>query len=212
MRIRVHELARELGVDSPRVLAELRKMGEFVKSASSVLDPAVAAAVRSSFNSSPAQSSRRNPFTSQPPSRLPSVGTWGTGRCADPPPPKDDELTAAEAAIELGVRQSTIRQWVHRGYLTSSGVRGRARLYERADLQRANAQAKAKARRPAPPFAVPRELTRRPVSTGEAAQIAGVAPSTIRMWVHRGLLQPLTAVGSKHTFDPIEVLRVARRL
>lgn len=217
MTIRVHELARELGVESRRVLAELSKMGEFVKSASSPLDPAVAAAVRRTFTRSLAQSPPRNPFMPggsgmpQAPSRPAPATSWWDDDWDDPPPPDDDELTTAQAAVELGVKESTIRQWVHRGYLKSSGTRGRARLYVRADLRRAKAQAQDKTRRPAPPARFRPELTRRPVSTIEAAQIAGVAPSTIRMWINRGLLEPLTAAGSKHMFDPFEVLRVARR-
>lgn len=212
-------------MDSRRVLAELRAAGDFVKSAASVLDPVAADAVRASLNSSSAQSPRRNPFTSDvadgrpaPGSsrRAPSMENWWADYDYDydywdGPPRPDDELTAAEAALELGVGKATIRQWAHRGYLTSSGVRGRARLYERGDLRRAKAQAQSKTRRPAPASVVRRELTRRPVSTHEAAEIAGVAPSTIRMWVHRGLLGPLPAVGPGHTFDPIEVLRIARR-
>ncbi|WP_110853760.1 translation initiation factor IF-2 N-terminal domain-containing protein [Georgenia satyanarayanai] len=132
MRIRVHELARELGVSSPRILAELGKMGEFVKSASSVLDAKVAAAVRSSLNSATAPPSRRNPFTFNVPATprpasssraLSTQSCWGDDYWDDPPRPREAELTAAEAALELGVRPSTVRQWVRRGHLTSSGVR-----------------------------------------------------------------------------------------
>jgi hypothetical protein len=45
----VHELARELGVDSKTVLRRLVKLGEFVRSASSTIEPPVAAKVRASF-------------------------------------------------------------------------------------------------------------------------------------------------------------------
>src|SRR5512139_2980311 len=38
---RVHELAKELGVESKVVLAKLGEMGEFVKSASSTVEPPV---------------------------------------------------------------------------------------------------------------------------------------------------------------------------
>lgn len=40
-KVRVHELAKELGIESRVVLAKLREMGEFVRSSSSPLDPPV---------------------------------------------------------------------------------------------------------------------------------------------------------------------------
>ncbi|MGA0777931.1 MAG: Hsp33 family molecular chaperone HslO, partial [Gemmobacter sp.] len=41
-KVRVYELARELGVESKDVLAKLQEMGEFVRSASSTIEPPVA--------------------------------------------------------------------------------------------------------------------------------------------------------------------------
>src|SRR3712207_4913953 len=40
-KVRVHELAKELDVESKVVLAKLKEMGEFVKSASSTVEPPV---------------------------------------------------------------------------------------------------------------------------------------------------------------------------
>src|SRR3954453_11281749 len=53
---RVHELAKELGVDSKTVLAKLTEMGEYVKSASSTIEAPVARRLREVFvpSSSPA--------------------------------------------------------------------------------------------------------------------------------------------------------------
>ncbi|NMO52494.1 translation initiation factor IF-2 [Actinoplanes sp. TBRC 11911] len=45
-KARVHELAKELGVDSKTVLAKLKEMGEFVKSASSTVEAPVARRLR----------------------------------------------------------------------------------------------------------------------------------------------------------------------
>ncbi|HLS49120.1 MAG TPA: translation initiation factor IF-2, partial [Actinomycetaceae bacterium] len=45
-RLRVHELAKELGVDSKTVLAKLNELGEFVKSASSTVEAPVVRRVR----------------------------------------------------------------------------------------------------------------------------------------------------------------------
>ena len=49
---RVYELAKELGVDSKTVLSKLEAMGEFVKSASSTVEPPVARKLRNAFASS----------------------------------------------------------------------------------------------------------------------------------------------------------------
>lgn len=48
-RVRVHELARELGIDSKTVLARLAEFGEYVKTASSTVELPVADRVRASF-------------------------------------------------------------------------------------------------------------------------------------------------------------------
>ncbi|OKL55148.1 translation initiation factor IF-2 [Bowdeniella nasicola] len=48
-KLRVHELAKELGVDSKTVLAKLSELGEFVKTASSTVEPPVAKRVRDAF-------------------------------------------------------------------------------------------------------------------------------------------------------------------
>ena len=47
----MHELAREFGVESRVVLAKLRDMGEFVKSASSTVEKSVALTLREAFSS-----------------------------------------------------------------------------------------------------------------------------------------------------------------
>ena len=51
-KARVYELAKELGVDSKTVLSKLEAMGEFVKSASSTIEPPVARKLRNAFASS----------------------------------------------------------------------------------------------------------------------------------------------------------------
>ncbi|HKN96966.1 MAG TPA: translation initiation factor IF-2 N-terminal domain-containing protein, partial [Pseudonocardiaceae bacterium] len=48
-KARVHELAKELGVTSKDVLAKLKDLGEFVKSASSTVEAPVARRLRDSF-------------------------------------------------------------------------------------------------------------------------------------------------------------------
>lgn len=51
--IRVHELAKELGLTAKQVLAEFNELGEFVKSASSTVDAKVADRLRRKFAGSP---------------------------------------------------------------------------------------------------------------------------------------------------------------
>ncbi len=48
-KARVYDLAKELGVDSKTVLEKLKEMGEFVKSASSTVEPPVARRLRAAF-------------------------------------------------------------------------------------------------------------------------------------------------------------------
>ena len=48
-KLRVHELAKELGMPSKEVLAKLNDMGEFVTSASSTIEAPVARRVRAAF-------------------------------------------------------------------------------------------------------------------------------------------------------------------
>ena len=54
-KVRVHELAKELGVDSKSVMAKLSELGEFVKSASSTIEPPVQRRLREAFPEPAAQ-------------------------------------------------------------------------------------------------------------------------------------------------------------
>src|SRR5258706_8260257 len=51
-KARVHELAKEFGVESKTVLAKLQEMGEYVKSASSTVEAPVARRLRASLEAS----------------------------------------------------------------------------------------------------------------------------------------------------------------
>jgi hypothetical protein len=64
---RVHELAKEFGVTSKDVLAKLANMGEFVKSPSSTVGPAVARKLRAQYSSQAAAGPKRH--TGPPPPR-----------------------------------------------------------------------------------------------------------------------------------------------
>ncbi|MGI8947174.1 MAG: translation initiation factor IF-2 N-terminal domain-containing protein, partial [Ornithinimicrobium sp.] len=45
-KVRVYELAKELGVESKELLAHLKQQGEFVRSASSTIEPPVVRKIR----------------------------------------------------------------------------------------------------------------------------------------------------------------------
>jgi translation initiation factor IF-2 len=89
-KARVHELAKELGVDSKTVLAKLKEMGEFVKSASSTVEAPVARRLRGALEASngnapappaapSAPTGSRAPTTVRPtPPRRPAAPAAGT--------------------------------------------------------------------------------------------------------------------------------------
>ncbi|MFD1325998.1 translation initiation factor IF-2 N-terminal domain-containing protein, partial [Micromonospora sonneratiae] len=92
-KARVHELAKELGVESKTVLAKLKEMGEFVKSASSTVEAPVARRLRGAFVASSGSSAPAAPpaaATPTPPvTPAPSVPTPGESRVsAKPAPPR----------------------------------------------------------------------------------------------------------------------------
>ncbi|MER7456094.1 translation initiation factor IF-2 [Micromonospora sp. NPDC126480] len=91
-KARVHELAKELGVESKTVLAKLKEMGEFVKSASSTVEAPVARRLRSAFVNnagSPAPAAPQAAAPSAPASTPTPSPTPGAPRVsAKPMPPR----------------------------------------------------------------------------------------------------------------------------
>ena len=90
-KVRVHELAKQLGMESKVVLAKLKEMGEFVTSASSTIEPPVARRLIEAFpNAKPAEEAK--PVKKAPAKKA--------------APKKSAEVNpqlAAELAAELGV-------------------------------------------------------------------------------------------------------------
>ena len=70
-KARVHELAKELGVPSKEVLAKLNELGEFVKSASSTVEPPVARRLREAFPAAAAGPGQEGRTQRRHPSPLP---------------------------------------------------------------------------------------------------------------------------------------------
>ena len=61
-KVRVYELAKELGLESKELLSTLNDMGEFVRSASSTIEPPVIRRLRERFvPGTPAAPARRRP-------------------------------------------------------------------------------------------------------------------------------------------------------
>ena len=52
-KLRVHELAKELGITSKELMGHLKEAGEFVKSSSSSLEPPVVRQMREKFAAAP---------------------------------------------------------------------------------------------------------------------------------------------------------------
>ncbi|MFM7148131.1 MAG: translation initiation factor IF-2 N-terminal domain-containing protein, partial [Actinomycetales bacterium] len=76
-KVRVHELAKELGVDSKTVLAKLADLGEYVKSASSTIEAPVARRLREAMPPAPpkAPAKRVAKATKASPAHAPEVST-----------------------------------------------------------------------------------------------------------------------------------------
>ena len=58
-KVRVHELAKELGVSSKDVLAKLQELGEFVKSASSTVEAPVVRKLKEAMPPAPEKPERK---------------------------------------------------------------------------------------------------------------------------------------------------------
>ncbi|MEE6306695.1 translation initiation factor IF-2 [Plantactinospora veratri] len=88
-KARVHELAKELGVESKTVLAKLKEMGEFVKSASSTVEAPAARRLRGAFVASPEPAAPAAAPTPPPaPKAAPAAGPGEPRVAAKPGPPR----------------------------------------------------------------------------------------------------------------------------
>ena len=122
------------------------------------------------------------------------------------------ELTTSEVASEFGVSPNLIRQWKSRKYLQSVGKSGRSNLYRFADVNRVLHEVER--RTGTTPGDIDRRAERhldRGVTTNQAADLAKVSPSTIRMWVKRGHLQPVGRHSRQLLFVVRDVVAAARR-
>jgi len=89
-KVRVHELAKELGVTSKDVLAKLAELGEFVKSASSTVEPPVVRKLKEAMPAvapAPAKKAAAKKSAAKPAAKAPKI----------------DEVIAADAEIPAAV-------------------------------------------------------------------------------------------------------------
>ncbi|MGA5305046.1 translation initiation factor IF-2 [Nucisporomicrobium flavum] len=105
-KARVHELAKELGVDSKTVLAKLKEMGEFVKSASSTVEAPVARRLRGALDAqggaAPAAPAAAAPSAPAPSAPRPNPTS------ARPQPPRRPAAPAAGPATEPGAPSAPV--------------------------------------------------------------------------------------------------------
>ncbi len=95
-KVRVHELAKELGVESKVVLAKLKEMGEFVKSASSTVEPPVVKRFSDQFGDELKAASEKKAAKKAPAKPGPAKKAAAAEESSAPAEPA--EAPAAEAA------------------------------------------------------------------------------------------------------------------
>jgi translation initiation factor IF-2 len=96
-KVRVHELAKQLGMESKEVLAKLQEMGEFVRSASSTVEPPVARKLIEAYpDAKPAEEKK-------------PVKKAAAKKAAAPKKSEVNPELAAELAAELGVDLAALK-------------------------------------------------------------------------------------------------------
>jgi translation initiation factor IF-2 len=83
-KVRVHELAKEFGVDSKVVLAKLSDIGEYVRSASSTVEPPVAKRLRDAFAASAPAAANGGPTATKKPAAKPAPVAKAAPVAAEP--------------------------------------------------------------------------------------------------------------------------------
>ena len=92
---RVHEIAKELGVTSKEVIAKLAEQGEFVKGASSTLNPLVVKKLREAFPA-PAQA----PEKAEKPTKASGKSADSTAKTASAKPAAPKKSADAKSAAK----------------------------------------------------------------------------------------------------------------
>ena len=93
-KVRVYELAKELGIESKVLVAKLQDMGEFVRSASSTIEAPVIKKVKEAY---PAEAASAKAAPAAPAKKAPAKKA-ATKKAAEPEGPTADEIAVATAA------------------------------------------------------------------------------------------------------------------
>ncbi|WP_173403082.1 translation initiation factor IF-2 N-terminal domain-containing protein, partial [Arthrobacter sp. I3] len=72
-KVRVHELAKELGITSKDAVTKLQELGEFVRSASSTIEAPVVRKLRNAYPDAPAASKSEAPASAPQASASPAA-------------------------------------------------------------------------------------------------------------------------------------------
>ncbi|HYJ77682.1 MAG TPA: translation initiation factor IF-2 [Actinomycetes bacterium] len=96
-KVRVYELAKELGVESKAVMAKLTEMGEFVRSASSTVEPPVVRKLRDAMPAAPAAAPAAD-GKADADGKAPAKKAAGKKAAATPAPPAPAPVADAPAA------------------------------------------------------------------------------------------------------------------
>ncbi|MFT4164281.1 MAG: translation initiation factor IF-2 N-terminal domain-containing protein, partial [Microlunatus sp.] len=107
-KVRVYELAKELGVESKTVLAEAKDMGEFVRSASSTLEAPVVRRLREKLTGGGGDAKKSAPApTRSANGPSPLSARPGPGPTRSAPAAQQSEVPAAKPAARNGDAPST---------------------------------------------------------------------------------------------------------
>ncbi|WP_309225944.1 translation initiation factor IF-2 N-terminal domain-containing protein, partial [Micrococcus sp. JV4] len=110
-KVRVHELAKELGITSKEALSTLKDLGEFVSSASSTIEPPVVKKLRNAYPGAGKSAAKPGSTPAAP------------GRSAAPKPAAAPSPRAAAPTSNAGARVGVAQLLDHRGL---DGGRSRA--------------------------------------------------------------------------------------
>lgn len=224
---RVYEVARQLDMPTSSLISHLRARGVRVLAASSLLPPGA----DSLLDEIAADPRTPPPLPAPPPRPRPPASRywdwegdsrWKTYRFTSWIGP--DEVTAKEAAEAYEVTPATIRQWVRRGHLQPSRVKGRTHLFAARDVNRAAIatshrdkqprdalSGRLSAGAPIPLAHVDGRSMQAVLTADDASRLLNVPAATIRSWRHRSLLQPLYFDGRTPMYRIADIVAVARR-
>jgi translation initiation factor IF-2 len=109
-KVRVYELAKELGVESKTIMSKLTELGEFVRSASSTIEPPVVRKLRDVFPAEQAaQPAAKKPAPKAPAAKAPAPEPAAPAPTATPEAPAPAERPTAPAP-EAPVSQAAAAQ------------------------------------------------------------------------------------------------------